>query len=93
MPIWVWVIEHPEGLMVVDTGEISAIKDLDKYHQKESFFFRYFFNHSAKFGINEKDELIYQFDKINLRLEDVKLVVLTHLHLDNTDGLKFFQKQ
>lgn len=93
MPIWVWVIEHPDGLMVVDTGEISAIKDLDKYLQKESFFFRYFFNHSAKFGINEKDELIYQFDKINLRLDDVKLVVLTHLHLDHTDGLKFFPKQ
>ena len=93
MPIWVWVIEHPEGLMVVDTGEISAVKDLDKYLAKESAFFRYFFKHSAKFGVDEKDELNHQFEKVNLKLDDVKLVVLTHLHLDHTDGLKFFPKQ
>src|SRR5438105_180270 len=24
MPIWVWVIEHPEGIIVVDTGDIEA---------------------------------------------------------------------
>jgi glyoxylase-like metal-dependent hydrolase (beta-lactamase superfamily II) len=93
MPIWVWVIEHPEGLMVVDTGEISAVKNLDKYLAKESGFFRYFFKHSAKFGVDEKDELNYQFEKVNLKLDDVKLVVLTHLHLDHTDGLKFFSNQ
>src|SRR5277367_746213 len=93
MPIWVWVIEHPEGLMVIDTGEISAVKDLGKYLAKESAFFRYFFKHSAKFGVDEKDELNHQFEKVNLKLDDVKLVVLTHLHLDHTDGLKFFPKQ
>jgi N-acyl homoserine lactone hydrolase len=93
MPIWVWVIEHPEGLMVVDTGEISAVKNLDEYLAKESTFFRYFFKHSAKFGVDEKDGLNYQFEKVNLKLDDVKLVVLTHLHLDHTDGLKFFPTQ
>jgi glyoxylase-like metal-dependent hydrolase (beta-lactamase superfamily II) len=93
LPIWVWVIEHPEGLIVVDTGEVAAISDLDKFLAKESGFIRYQFKHAAKFGITEKDELNYQFEKINLKLEDVKLVVLTHLHLDHTDGLKFFPKQ
>src|SRR4051794_1030478 len=24
MPIWVWVIEHPEGIIVIDTGDIEA---------------------------------------------------------------------
>jgi N-acyl homoserine lactone hydrolase len=93
MPIWVWVIEHPDGLLVIDTGEISAVNDLDKYLVKESASIRWLFKHSAKFGISEKDELDHQFEKINLRLDDVKLVVLTHLHLDHTDGLKFFPRQ
>jgi glyoxylase-like metal-dependent hydrolase (beta-lactamase superfamily II) len=93
MPIWVWVIEHPEGLLVIDTGENAAIKDLDKYLAKESGFSRYFFKHACKFNIDPKDELNHQFNKVNLELEDVKLVVLTHLHLDHTDGLKFFPKQ
>lgn len=93
LPIWVWVIEHPEGLIVIDTGENAEIKDLDTYLEKESGFLRYQFKHAAKFGINPQDELNYQFDKIDLKLEDVKLVILTHLHLDHTDGLKFFPKQ
>jgi N-acyl homoserine lactone hydrolase len=93
LPIWVWVIEHPDGLVVIDTGEISAIQNLDKHLAKESAFMKYFFRHSAKFGVNEKDELNYQFEKINLKPDDVKLVVLTHLHLDHTDGLRFFPKQ
>src|SRR5450755_1299971 len=92
MPIWVWVIEHPEGLVVIDTGEVSAVMNLNKYLAKESRFMKYFFNHSAKFGVSEKDELNYQFEKINLKLDDVKLVALTHLHLDHTDGLRFFPK-
>jgi N-acyl homoserine lactone hydrolase len=93
MPIWVWVIELPDGLVVVDTGEISAIMNLDKYLAKESQFMRYFFHHSAKFGVSREDELNFQFEKINLKLDNVKLVVLTHLHLDHTDGLKFFPHQ
>ena len=93
MPIWVWVIEHPDGLMLIDKGEISSVKDLDKYLAKESAFFRYFFKHPAKFGVEEKDELNYQFEKVNLKTDDVQLVVLTHLHLNHTDRLKFFPKQ
>ena len=54
---------------------------------------RYQFKHTARFAITEKDELNYQFEKINLKLDDVKLIALTHLHLDHTDGLKFFPKQ
>jgi N-acyl homoserine lactone hydrolase len=93
MPIWVWVIEHPEGLMVIDTGESSEIGNLDRYLANESRFMRYFFKHGAKFAVRPLDELNYQFEKVNLKLEDVKLVVLTHMHLDHTDGLKFFPKQ
>jgi N-acyl homoserine lactone hydrolase len=90
MPIWVWVIEHPDGLMIVDTGEISAIGNQNKYLASESRFMRYFFKHGAKFQVNESDELNHQLASSHLKTEDVKLVVLTHLHLDHTDGLKFF---
>jgi glyoxylase-like metal-dependent hydrolase (beta-lactamase superfamily II) len=93
LPIWVWVIEHPDGLIVVDTGENAKVTDLDKYLENESWFLRYQFKHAAKFEIDETQELDYQFESIGLRLDNVKLVALTHLHLDHTDGLKFFPKQ
>src|SRR4030095_3297793 len=31
MPIWVWVIEHPEGIFVVDTGDIEESSHADFY--------------------------------------------------------------
>jgi glyoxylase-like metal-dependent hydrolase (beta-lactamase superfamily II) len=92
LPIWVWVIEHPDGLTVIDTGEITAIKDLDHYLSKENAFNRFLFKKVTKFDIGQQDELDRQFEKINLKPDDVKLVALTHLHLDHTDGLQFFPK-
>lgn len=93
LPIWVWVIEHPEGLIVVDTGENTESLDIDKYLAKESFFAKYQFKHACKVKIQPQEELNHQLNKINLNAEDVKLVVLTHLHSDHVDGLKFFPKQ
>jgi glyoxylase-like metal-dependent hydrolase (beta-lactamase superfamily II) len=80
-------------------GELAKLNILlDKHYTeyylaKESGFIRYQFKHACKFNIDPKDELNYQFEKVNLKLDDVKLVVLTHMHLDHTDGLKFFPKQ
>ncbi len=93
LPIWVWVIEHPDGLIVIDTGENAESKDIDKYLSGESKFARYQFKHACKVKIEPKDELNHQLNKVNLKAEDVKLVALTHLHLDHIDGLKFFPKQ
>ena len=31
MPIWAWVIEHPEGIIVVDTGDIEASRHKEFY--------------------------------------------------------------
>ncbi len=34
LPIWVWVIEHPEGVYVVDTGENSQVSEPDYFRQE-----------------------------------------------------------
>ncbi len=93
LPIWVWVIEHTEGLIVIDTGENTESLDIDKYLANESAFARYQFKHACKVRIQPEDELNHQLIKVGLKVEDVKLVVLTHLHSDHVDGLKFFPKQ
>ena len=92
LPIWVWVIEHPDGLIVIDTGEVTAIKNIDRYLANENIYNRVLFRKLTKFNITQQEELDYQFDRINLKLDDVRLVALTHLHLDHTDGLRFFPK-
>jgi len=92
MPIWVWVIEHPEGTIIIYTGETVAAKDRKHYLAGESAWARYVSQNTSKFIIEETDSLIFKLSKIDIMPEDVKLVVLTHLHLDHTDGLKFFPK-
>jgi len=92
MPIWVWVIEHPEGIMIIDTGETALVNDRQKYLARENAFSRYISEHTAQFIINDDDSLEHQLDKVNIKIQDVKLVVLTHLHIDHTDGIRFFAK-
>lgn len=93
MPIWVWVIEHPEGLILVDTGENADSMEIDKYLSKESWYAVYQFKNACNVKIQRQSEINNQLNKVNLKAEDVKLVVLTHMHLDHIDGLKFFPKQ
>ena len=40
--------------------------------------------------IHKQDELDMQLLRLGIRPEQVSKVVLTHLHGDHTDGLKFF---
>ena len=91
MPIWVWVIEHPEGIVMIDTGEIAAVNNPD-YLVRESAYARFIAGSISKFEIDEKEELDRKLATVKLKPEDVKLVVLTHLHLDHTDGIRFFPK-
>lgn len=92
MPIWVWVIEHPDGALIIDTGEISEAKDIDHYLARESALSRFLSKRMSKHMTAKNDELNNKLYEINLKTDDIKLVALTHLHLDHTDGIKFFPK-
>jgi N-acyl homoserine lactone hydrolase len=90
MPIWVWVIEHPEGVIVIDTGDIEESCHKD-FYKNESFGTRLSLKFTSnKRNISKQDELDTQLIRLGIRPEQVSKVVLTHLHGDHTDGLKFF---
>jgi N-acyl homoserine lactone hydrolase len=90
MPIWVWVIEHPEGIIVIDTGEIEE-SDHKEFYKEENLSSRFFlWAMEIERKITKQDELNNQLAKINIKPEQVSKIVLTHLHPDHTDGLRFF---
>ncbi|GHN01973.1 N-acyl homoserine lactonase family protein [Cytophagales bacterium WSM2-2] len=92
MPIWTWVIEHPEGIMVLDTGDIEESRYQD-FYKGETFGTRLTLKAMSNIRkISKEDELDTQLLRLGIRAEQVSKVVLTHLHGDHTDGLKFFQK-
>lgn len=90
MPIWVWVIEHPEGVIVIDTGENAEVMNPDYFRPAGKLIANYS-NKNLKFNVSKENEIGYQLRKLGINNNSIKRVVLTHLHLDHTDGIKDFR--
>jgi glyoxylase-like metal-dependent hydrolase (beta-lactamase superfamily II) len=91
LPIWVFVIEHPEGIIVIDTGDVEEAAH-DAFYRRESLTNKFNLNSMANQRmIFRHDELDMQLAKLNIKISDVSKVVLTHLHGDHVDGVKFFK--
>lgn len=83
LPILAWVIEHPEGVIVVDTGETVETTDpnnLPRYHP--------FYRSAVKFSIEWEQEIGPQLERLGITPSDVRTVIMTHLHSDHAGGLK-----
>ncbi|WP_461136604.1 MBL fold metallo-hydrolase [Spirosoma lituiforme] len=89
MPIYVWVIEHPEGIFVIDTGENQAITN-PNYFRGTGFLNEFVNTHAFRFDVAREQEIDRQWGQLGIRPTDVRSVVLTHLHIDHTDGLRHF---
>ena len=71
LPIHCWAIEHAGRLLLIDSGETAAARDIP----------------FARFDVSPQQELPGAFAAAGLSLEDVSEVVLTHHHGDHVDGL------
>jgi len=89
MPIWVLVIEHPDGIFVIDTGENADVNN-PGYFKSSGFFAHWFDTTQFKFKVNRDEEIGPQLSRLNIPIENIKAIILTHLHLDHIDGLKYF---
>ncbi|WP_299786320.1 N-acyl homoserine lactonase family protein [uncultured Marivita sp.] len=88
MPITAFVIEHPEGLIVVDTGETARIAD-PGYTACDSMTGT-FYNRNLQFVVTPEDEIAPQMIRLGLSPGQVRQVVMTHLHSDHMGGMSSF---
>jgi N-acyl homoserine lactone hydrolase len=83
LPTYAWVIDHPEGVIVVDTGQgphlLDSGKSLHPYLRWE-----------VAFRVDPEEEVGPQMRALGIGPRDVKQVVLTHLHVDHDGGLAHF---
>jgi len=82
LPIYAWVIEHDEGVIVVDTGETARVHEKG-YHPSWHPYYR----RSVRFSVHPDEEIGPQLRALGIGARDVRQVVLTHLHTDHAGGL------
>lgn len=85
LPILAWVVEHPEGLIVVDTGETARTSQPGYLPRRHPYFRR-----GVREWVRPEDEIGPQVRALGLSPDDVRWVVLTHLHTDHAGGLEHF---
>ena len=71
MPIFVYLIEHEKGLILVDTGQSYAMRDDNSI-------------------LEENGTVIPKLRELGYTPDDVKYVVMSHLHLDHSGYMNDF---
>jgi N-acyl homoserine lactone hydrolase len=85
LPIYAFAIEHPEGVIVFDTGETARVSEPGYFPRWQPFF---------RFAVRERvepdEEIGPGLERLGIRPSDVRWVVLSHLHTDHVGGLHHF---
>ncbi|GHO48235.1 N-acyl homoserine lactonase family protein [Ktedonospora formicarum] len=87
LPIYVWVIEHPEGVIVVDTGETARIAEPGYYPRWHPYY-----RLGVRAWVQPEEEVGPRLRALGISPDDVRWVVMTHLHTDHAGGLHHFPK-
>jgi glyoxylase-like metal-dependent hydrolase (beta-lactamase superfamily II) len=85
IPISMWVLDHPKGLVVFDTGNNVAISDgnCKKYWAAGNCDF-------LKPSQTRADVIDSQLKKLGYSADKVKVVVTSHSHLDHIGNIEMF---
>ena len=86
LPIYAWVIEHPEGIILVDTGESAKAASPNYFPSWHPYL------NNAIFQVKPEQEIGAQLQRVGIHPNDVRWVILTHLHTDHAGGLHHFPK-
>lgn len=84
-PAGAFLLEHTKhGLILFDTGYSANICKTGLIGRVYNLF--------NPTSVEEKDELKNQLEKIGVRSEDIKTIILSHLHPDHIGGLRSFSE-
>lgn len=83
LPVGVFLIRHPEGLFLFDTGQSLCCNDAG-YFPRVALFNKVLSN----FTIEPSDGIVQLLSRQGVKPTDLKAVILSHLHNDHAGGLE-----
>lgn len=86
MPIWTYLIEHPEGRFVIDTGADAELADLDSWTCDPVG--GRIVNNMARVDLRAGETLGARLAALGLGPADLQAAIITHLHFDHTGGIR-----
>jgi N-acyl homoserine lactone hydrolase len=85
IPINMWILDHPKGLVVFDTGNNVAISDGNCKSHWVAGLCDY-----LKPNQKRADVIDRQLQRLGYKVSDVKVVVTSHSHLDHIGNIEMF---
>jgi N-acyl homoserine lactone hydrolase len=90
LPVFSWLIRHPEGLFLVDTGYHAGVNS-PGYFRKAAAMERWFMSTQVRVKMRPEDELVSQLRSMGVSPREIRTVILTHLHVDHVGGIPAFE--
>lgn len=89
MPVSVYIVEHPKGLLLIDTGWNRTMSPDGKYDRQAQIRslgspLLYMINQGF---VGYGETVSEQLERMNIAPEDIDYVLLTHLDCDHANGL------
>jgi glyoxylase-like metal-dependent hydrolase (beta-lactamase superfamily II) len=85
LPIYAWVIDHPEGVIVVDSGETARTSQAGYFPAWHPYY-----RWSVRTDVKPAEEIGPQLREMGIEEKDVATLILTHFHTDHAGGLHHF---
>lgn len=86
LPLYTWVIDHPDGVILVDTGETHATTQPEFYPAEH----RALYTGAFRFEVPPEQHLAARLRALQLDPLDIRTVIITHGHMDHTGGMNDF---